>query len=436
MSRAWSLALPVVTVLVVVYALLVAGAPRPTVAARVYGGPTEGRTRLSLRIETVQREGENESPFLGAPLSVRARASSGESVNLTVPRADRGVADVDLSFNRPIQGPVQLELHAASGALLARGELLLASARWTAHARRRGGWIQGRHDGGLSLSVAPERGAFVVGFADSLLIRVERSGVAVQGAKLACSADGAQLGSEPPLSTDARGRARLSFAASELNPTLRVEASTSDGLSGLIETRIPVVPGGFHAVSTPSGLRVEVAVPRAEAFFSVVSDNGRVAGGVLGLHSNGRGGSLGMVQLPPLPQPAWLVVSSELDLNSAAAIGWPLDAGAEPAQTFDVADQLLLDGLPAAFQTEQERRSRVRWLCATFIALAFLLSVALLVLRVRAADRDISQHLRAGLDAELVLRIAPRRLLPLVVALLTIGLGFVGLGLIVLARSR
>jgi hypothetical protein len=55
--------------------------------------------------------------------------------------------------------------------------------------------------------------------------------------------------------------------------------------------------------------------------------------------------------MPPLPQPAWLVVSSELDLNSAAAIGWPLDAGAEPAQTFDVADQLLLDGLPAAFQT-------------------------------------------------------------------------------------
>ncbi|MEO6603491.1 MAG: hypothetical protein ABIQ16_26645, partial [Polyangiaceae bacterium] len=60
MSRAWSLALPVVTVVVVCYALLFAGVPRAIVAARVYGGPTEGMSTLSLRVEVVQRTGESE----------------------------------------------------------------------------------------------------------------------------------------------------------------------------------------------------------------------------------------------------------------------------------------------------------------------------------------------------------------------------------------
>ena len=129
-------------------------------------------------------------------------------------------------------------------------------------------------------------------------------------------------------------------------------------------------------------------------------------------------------------------MSSEVDQNSAAAIGWPLAPGPEPAQTFDVADVLLLDGLPAAFAREQARRSRVRWLTASFIGLSFALSVALLLLRVRAADRDITQHLAQDLDPDLTRRIAPRRLLPAVVAVLAILLGFAALGLVALAHAR
>ena len=67
--------------------------------------------------------------------------------------------------------------------------------------------------------------------------------------------------------------------------------------------------------------------------------------------------------------------------------------------------------------------------------MAFALSVVLLVLRVRAADRDISQHLDQDLERGLSVRIAPRRLLPLLLAVLAISLGFVLLGLIVLSRS-
>ncbi len=435
MSRAWSLALPIVTVLVVAYALLVAGVPRGARGVRVYGGPSEGRAALSLRVESVQREGESESPSWNAPLAVTA-SSGGARVEASIAHAVDGVADFTLAFPRPIHGPVELEVHDASGALLAQGKIELDGAHWAARARRRGGWVRGRADNALVVSLAPQRGAFVVGVSDPLTIRVERGGNAVAGAVLTVSAQGARVSQSEPLRTDLRGRARIGFEAIELNPTLRIEARSAAGESGSIDSGVPVVPGGFHGEATAGGLRIECAVPRTEAFYSVVSDSGRIAGGVVRLSPNGRGGSLGMVATPLPAQPTWFVLSSEVDQNTAAAIGWPLVDGAEPGQTFDVPEALLLDGLPGAFAREQARRSHVRWLTAAFIALAFALSVVLLVVRVRAADRDISRHLSDALEAETVARIAPRRSLSLLVSLLVIGLGFVALGLIVAARSR
>jgi hypothetical protein len=436
MSRAWSLALPVLTVVVVCYALLVAGVPRTIAFARVYGGPTEGASTLSLRVLVVQRAGESEAPFGDGPIRVQALAAHANTLTLSVTPAARGVADFVIPLASPAHGPVQLELRDATGVLLASGDIELNGSRWSARGRRRGGWIRGRSDGMLVVSVAPERGTFVVGSPDFVLLRVERAGNPAPGVALRVSAEGGRVTAAQDLHTDARGRARIAFEAIELNPTLRVEAQGDGEERGLIDTGVPLVPGGFFARSTGTVLRVESAVPRSEAFYSVVSDAGRVTGGRLALSPNGHGGSLATTTLPALPHPSWVVVSSDVDQNSVAAIGWPIDVGSEPAQTFDVPDALLLDGLPAAFAREQERRSRVRWLSAAFIALAFALSVVLLVLRVRAADRDISQHLREGLDPETAARVAPRRLLALLVALLSIGLGFIALGLIVAARSR
>ncbi|HEY0464002.1 MAG TPA: hypothetical protein VGC79_07330, partial [Polyangiaceae bacterium] len=385
MTRAWSLALPLLTALVVSYALLVAGVPRKLHGARVYGGPSEGVSTLSLRVESIERDGERETAFWPGPLSAHARAGGPEAV-VAVKQAQHGVADFEVGFGRPVYGPIEFSLDDGAGASLASGRFQLDRTRWAARARRRGGWIRGRADRALQVSVAAERGAFVIGSPAALLVRVEHAGLPVVGASLQLSAEGAALSVVEPLHSDQRGRARAVFEANQLNPSVRVEARTDDGLSGLVETPIPVVLGGFQALAAGDGLRVESAVPRSEAFFSLVSDRQRLAGGVVTLQPNGRGGSLGIVQLPAWQPPAWLVVSSEVDQNSAAAIGWPLDAGPEPAQTFDVPDVLLLDGLPAAFSREQARRSRVRWLTAAFIGLAFALSVVLLVLRVRAAD--------------------------------------------------
>ena len=435
MSRAWSLALPVLTVLVVCYALLVAGVPRPIVFARVRGGPSEGATTLSLRLEVVQRAGESEAPFWNGPLRVQA-SQRGERETVLVSHAEQGVVDVQVPLTEAAHGPLLVDVLDAAGTTLAHGNVELDGTRWAARARRRGGWIRGRNESALVVSVAPERGTFVVGASDFMLIRVERAGNAAPGVALHVSAEGGRVTGGEGLRSDAHGRARIGFEPSELNPTLRVEAIDDAGQRGLIDTGVPLVPGGIFAIAAGHELRVESAVPQSQVFYSVVSDAGRVAGGQLSLVLISEGGSRATTTLPALPHPSWLVISTDVAQNSAAAIGWPLDVGSEPAQTFDVPDALWLDGAPAAFAREQARRSRVRWLSAAFIALAFALSVALLIVRVRAADHDIAEHLRQGLDPETVARVAPRRLLSLIVALLGIALGFVALGLIVAARSR
>ncbi len=435
MSRAWSLALPVMTVLVVLYALLVAGVPRRVAGARIYGGPTEGQRTLSLRVESVLRDGEREMPAWDGPLVVVAHAGGVAARSVRVSEALNGVADIELEFANDVRSPVSLELRNASGVSLAKGDIALRVVDWAAHARRRGAWIRGRSVEALQVSIAPERGAFVVGAWDPLLIRVERKGDAAPAVRLTVKADGALIDEPDRARTDARGRARVRFQPVDLNPTLRVDAQAEDGESGGIDSGVPVVPGGLHVVTSAGGVRIESSTPRTEAYFSLVAEGSRITGGALKLTPDGRGGSYATARLPSTPYPAWLVVSSEVDLNSAAAIGWPLQVGAEPAQTFDVRDALLLDGLPVAFEREQGRRSRVRWLTASFIALAFGLSVALLVVRVRAADRQIDQHLRSDMDRQTARRIAPRGVLPLIVGLLAIGLGFIALALIVAARA-
>ena len=194
---------------------------------------------------------------------------------------------------------------------------------------------------------------------------------------------GARLQSTPCGPTRAAGSGDV--RADRLNPTLRVEARSDAGERSLIDSAVPVVPGGFHVQASGATARVEIlrGSPRRNVLH-VVTDRQRVAGGVIELTPDGRGGSVGTIAVPESPRPAWIVVSSDVDQNSATTIGRLLEVGPEPAQTFDVPDALLLDGLPSAFAREQLRRSRVRWLSAAFIGIALALSVVLLVLRVRA----------------------------------------------------
>lgn len=429
MTRALSLCLPLLTVLVVAYAMIVGAVPRKVQGARVYGGPTENVGELSLRAEVVERDGEKEIPFWNSALVARVD-QGGRVSEVRVSRALAGVADFQVPID-PATIPLELELRDADDRLLAQGPLTLSAAAWAARAQRRGGWIRGREADGLQLAVAPERGVLVVGASERVSIRALRGGSAAAGLRLTVSAQGARVQAPTELVTSERGLAAVSVEPTELNPTFRVEVA---GERALIDTGLLVVPGGLHVALESGRARISSPVPRSVAFYGLVTTDRRLTGGALALAATDAGGAEGFVELGAVPSPAWLVVSSEVDEHSAAAIGWPIHPSSEPTQTFDVPEVLLLDGLPAAFEREQGRRSRVRWLSASLIGLALALSALLLVLRVRNAERLLATHLQTELGAENTARVAPPRALALLVAVATLVLGYLAFALLVAVR--
>jgi hypothetical protein len=227
----------------------------------------------------------------------------------------------------------------------------------------------------------------------------------------------------------------FSVAPLEHVATASIRAQAADGATGELRVSLPVVPGALHAEARGEELLLKSPIPRDFAYYALVDRGTRHAGGAVALSPSGRLWE-GRAPLPKIDaRPLWVVVSSEPDLRSGAAVGWPLEAGAEaPPRTLDVYDHLLLDGSKAGFAREQRRLSRVRWTTAALCVVALALTLALLVARVRSADRHIAAHLgEAGLGAETG-TLAPARVWFVAVASLAVVLGFLVLALLVLYR--
>jgi len=126
-------------------------------------------------------------------------------------------------------------------------------------------------------------------------------------------------------------------------------------------------------------------------------------------------------------------VASEADLNTVAAVGWPIDTNG-PTQTFDAREELWLDGLPQAYAASLEQPRRARLLAGAFAVLALGLAVVLFTGRVRAADRSLAEHLSEVVPDDFERFRVRQSALALVTAALCIALGFVLVGLVSLAR--
>jgi hypothetical protein len=274
-----------------------------------------------------------------------------------------------------------------------------------------------------------------VPFADPLLVEVRDSKGPVVGAELSLRPEGGKISSpDEPVLTDERGRARVLFSPSEHHPTLSIEVSAG-GRRGRWNSTLPVVAGAMHARLSGSGLLLRSPVVRERAYFSIVSDGGRLLGGSVRLSPDDRGGARLVVPLSQdLTGPLWAVVSSEPDLRAPATVGWPLRLPADEARTFDAYDRLLLDGAPAGYARNQRVYRQARWLAGGYAALALALVVVLLLRRVRGADERLARHLkREGPPGERPLA-AQRVGFALVVAVLCVSLGFVLVLLLALYR--
>jgi hypothetical protein len=196
----------------------------------------------------------------------------------------------------------------------------------------------------------------------------------------------------------------------------------NDGSFGLA-----VVPGAFRASLQGGTLFVESPVPRQVAYVALVTEKERLAGARLELETQANGTSTARYPVPAGPSPAYAVVSSDRDLRSPSAVGWPLEPPKDgsPALTFDAVDALLLDGRPRASRHERLRRDRVRWTTAAFCSALLLIEMLLLIGLTRSSDRALDGHLAgAGVDDQEAERLAPKRSSALLVALALVALGF------------
>ena len=225
------------------------------------------------------------------------------------------------------------------------------------------------------------------------------------------------------------------------------EASVRVGLQALAEgigdgtlaARFDVVQGAIRARRRGDRLLLESSGAADEAWLGLFDEQRRYGGmhAALTLAPDGR--LTAELALPPAllgVSPLWAVVSSQPDLASPSAVGWPIAHASEPApRTFDARELRLLDGAPAARAREDRRARRVRLVTAAYALLASMLTLYVFVRRVRDADSNIERHLqRAGAD-DAALGIAPSRKARTLLAAACIGLGFLVLALLALFKE-
>lgn len=430
--------LPILAVVGVGFAFLGVASPHSYAALRLYGGPTEGVPELCWRASVVERLGEIEVPIADEELVIEASLADGRRAFWHGRSDSAGEGAPVVRFpqsDAAVHGAVRVRAWVASrpDVLIAQGEVALTASEWSRTARQRGGWLPVKSQGALDIRVAPGRGAWATSFADPLIVEVSSHGAVASTVELRLHPEGADVSGANVLTTDARGRASVTMTPRESVVTLGIDALAADGKAGHWYATLPVATGALHAELAGEQLVVRSPVVRERAFYAWVDSHHRRAGGAIALAPDGRGGSVGEVRLePPLRPPAWAVVSSEPELDTASAVGWPLVTNdVEPFQlTFDVADRLLLDGTSIGATRERARTHRASWLGATFGGLCLLLTAAFLVTRARTAEQALRAHLkRQGAETDEVDRSAPPMLAQLIVALLCLALAATALGL-------
>jgi hypothetical protein len=421
---------------------VVSGGVRPFRSARVYSGPTQGITDLSLRVELGERDKVVEVPVPDTSFGV-VLVEGGQRVATATARTDvLGSAEVHVVLPRARDSALELwvESRGQMATPLARGLVLGKADAFRRAATRRGGFQNGRHAGDIELAVAPAHGVLVTAqgaLEDELVLRAMRAGGAVTNARISVKLEGAEP-AEAQVSTDAQGLARLKLRPSEPNVRVALEASAEGIGEGTLAARFEVVQGAIRVTRREDRLLLESSGAASRAYLGFFDENQRYTGASAALTPAPDGRLVGELPWPSglTAAPLWVVASSQADLASPSAVGWPIVGVGEPdPRTFDVREQLLLDGSPAARRHEERRARRIRLLSAGYAAFALLVTLLAFVRGVREADRAIERHLsRAGIE-DAVLSIAPPRKGRALLAAACIGLGFLVLAVFALLKD-
>ena len=433
---------PLSAVLVVLLGV-VSGGERAVQSARVYSGPTQGLRDLSLRVELGERDRVIEVPMGETTFRVTV-VEGGQRVASAQARTDGlGSSEVTLHLPRARDSALELWVEQTGNVAappLARGLVLGSTQAFRARASRRGGFQSGRPTGDLHLAVAPAHGVLVIAqgaLDDELVLRAQRGGGPAANTPINVKLEGAEP-AEAQVRTDGLGLARLKVRPSE--PTLRValESSFNGAVEGSLAARLEVVQGAIRVKREGDWLKLESGGAASRAFLGFFDEQRRYLGAQVALGPAPDGRLVGSLPWPSglSASPLWVVASSQPDLASPSAVGWPVVGAHEPdPKTFDARELLLLDGAPVARAREQRRARRVRLVTAGYAALSLLVTLWLFVRRIKDADRTIERHLsRSGID-DAALSIAPPGQGRALLAAACIGLGFIVLAAFALLKE-
>ncbi|MFZ5891905.1 MAG: hypothetical protein ACOY0T_12695 [Myxococcota bacterium] len=416
--RSLSALLPVLTLLVVAYIVLVVGAPRGVVSLRLSGGPTDRLARYSALL-AAERDGK---PFTGETFELFARSPDGQRAHTRAELDAEGYAEVALEFPRA-PGSFRLEI-SHQGEALAYGTIQLPNELWRSRAQRRGGFFGRASQGSLKVSMAPGRGVFAVPFTAPLVVRVERAGVPVADAEIDLHSEGARIVPQHGRS-DSRGLLQVQLTPFEHVVGLRVKAKSAED-TGELSANLPVAAGALFAARTATGLRVYSPIVRDSAFVAFLNQDGRLRGQRVALTPSPEGAESAEISLDGLPPgPLWARVSSEALPTGTSLIAWPLfETNDEPPLTWDVPDFILLDSSAEATRREKARRRRVFRLAIGVGLVGAFASILVVLLSARRSSQRLDAHLEGALGAEEALRVAPPAKNRSLISTVLIALGF------------
>jgi hypothetical protein len=393
------LAIPLATIASIGFLILWVGAPRPITSARVWGGPTEGVRRWTgwIEVETL-RDGRR--PLAGAHVRVTGRVGDGRVAEIDVVLDEAGQGEVALDFGEDVLEALQLTVRHEERALVG-GEIAIARARWHARASRRGGYFPSSSRGTGALRMAPGRGAFAVPFEAPLWMRAEKDGRPAAGERIQLSSSGARVTPESTV-TDAQGIAVVTLAPSEHVVSVSAKIAFAGDAPALFNASVPVVPGASLIERRDQVLVVRSPIERPEVYVTLVSEQARLLGTRVPLHTEGNGSSSGSLELPRgLPERTWAVVESARGAPLSELVGWPLFTPRdEPAFTFDARDVLALDGFPGATARERKRQLGVRRIALALGLAGAFFSGLVVFWNARRQSRRLTAHLHAQLREE------------------------------------
>jgi hypothetical protein len=375
-------------------AVLVSSAgERPAIGARVYGYMAEGAERCSLRVHT-RRHQRGSSTDFAAPLSVTVHAGGEKIGELETDAAV--IMDVVVPLSRPADGALDVFVR-SQGVELARVPVdLQPTLRVTSIPEH------SREQSDAKLTVGLPRGIAVAELPEQLKVTVD----VVEGAVPAihAKATGADLTApkEPAVAcADARCVYTWHFSLTARAPTAELDLSVARGGAELVSWVGPinVVPGSVWLdPDSDELLKLRSAVPREEAYVSLLAKTGRFWGARVPLTTDDSGMSRGSVPRPELPEgPVVAVISGEPNEPESVSAPWPLRGEwLEGGRVL-----LLADGMSQAMSVEEQRQRDARRPAYGLIVASGIFELIYLWWRARRSRRRLETHLVEHVGGEL-----------------------------------